>query len=75
VAGRGLREYRISAVFRAPLRFAYNWCTDYIAGDPAIAGEYGAYGLQRRIILRSWNRAVFENLHDHGQGWAWERPL
>jgi hypothetical protein len=70
---RGFREYRVSLDFRAPLKFAYAWCTDYTPEDAAIAGEDKAFGLQRRIVMRTPRKVVFENLYDHGAGWAWER--
>ncbi len=70
---RDFREYRISVVFQAPLRFAYAWCTDYSPDDAKIAGEDRAFGLQRRIVKRTTDQVVFENLYDHGSGWAWER--
>jgi hypothetical protein len=73
VPDRGFREYHVTVVFRAPLRFAYAWCTDYSPKDPKIAGEDKAFGLQRRIVSRSREQVVFENLYNHGAGWAWER--
>jgi hypothetical protein len=73
MADHGFREYRISAVFRAPLQFAYAWCTDYTPEDAAIAREDKDFGLQRRIVMRTPRKVVFENLYEHGAGWAWER--
>lgn len=73
VENRGFLEYHVSVIFRAPLRFAYAWCTDYSPEDVKIAGEDKAFGLHRRIVLRTPRQVVFENLYDHGKGWAWER--
>jgi hypothetical protein len=70
---RGFREYHVSVVFRAPLQFAYAWCTDYSPDDVKIAREDKAFGLQRRILARSPRQVVFENLYNHGAGWGWER--
>jgi hypothetical protein len=70
---RGFREFQISVVFRAPLKFAYAWCTEYTPQDPAITGEDKSFGLQRRIVTRTPRNVVFENLYDHGAGWGWER--
>ena len=70
---RGFHTYHVSLVFQAPLQFAFAWCTDYSPGDPKIAGEDRAFHLQRRIVERGPRRVVFENLYDHGAGWAWER--
>lgn len=73
VSGPAFREYHVSVVFHAPLSFAYAWCTDYSPDDPKIAGEDKAFGLQRRVVTRTPEQVVFENLYDHGGGWAWER--
>jgi 2-polyprenyl-6-methoxyphenol hydroxylase-like FAD-dependent oxidoreductase len=73
VPGQEFREYHVTVVFHAPLSFAYEWCTDYTPEDPAITGEDKAFGLQRRIVQRASDQVVFENIYDHGAGWAWER--
>lgn len=70
---RDFRKYHIRVIFQAPLRFAYAWCTDYSPEDAKIAGEDKAFGLQRRVVSRGRDQVVFENLYDHGKGWAWER--
>ncbi len=70
---RSFHTYHVSLVFQAPLPFAFAWCTDYSPGDPKIAGEDRAFHLERRIVERGPRRVVFENLYDHGAGWAWER--
>lgn len=70
---RDFRGYAVSVVFRAPLKFSYAWCTDYTPGDAKIAGEDKSFGLERRIVARTARQVVFENLYDHGAGWAWER--
>ncbi|MGC2288786.1 MAG: hypothetical protein WA688_02890 [Thermoplasmata archaeon] len=73
MADRGFREYHVSTVFRVPLRFAFEWCTDYSPEDAKITGEDKAFGLQRRIVQRNLRQVIFENIYDHGAGWAWER--
>jgi hypothetical protein len=47
--------YRYSVTFNAPIKFVYNWCTDYREDDPEIIGaDY------RRIILeKSKKRVIF----------------
>ena len=51
-------EARVRAVFRVPLEFAFGWCTDYTPEDAALEGET----YQRKIIERSKNRVIFEDL-------------
>lgn len=67
------RSYRVVVDFRVPLRFAYQWCTDYGPDDPKYSGEDRSIHLERRILENSPRRVVFENLYDEGGGWAWER--
>lgn len=67
------RRYRVRVEFQAPLPFAYAWCTDYTPEDAKYAGEDRTIHLQRRIIVRSRRRVVFENLYQVGKGWGWER--
>ena len=45
--------YRASRIINAPLRFVYNWCTDYREDDNKIAGSR-----TRRIILQKTKRRV-----------------
>jgi hypothetical protein len=58
---------------RAPLGFAYSWCTDFSPEDPKLAEEDRSIHLQRRIVDRTPRRVVFENVYDEGKGWAWEQ--
>ena len=67
------RNYGISVIFRAPLSFAFDWCTDYTPDDGKYAGEDKSIHLRRRIISKSRRRVVFENLYDVPSGWGWER--
>jgi len=39
--------YRFSQRFDFPARVAYNWCTDYDAGDLRLAGEKGKRSIRR----------------------------
>jgi hypothetical protein len=43
--------YRHSVIFNAPIKFVYEWCTDYREDDPQITGAS-----HRRIILDKTNR-------------------
>jgi hypothetical protein len=61
--------YRIQIEFRAPLDFVYRWCTDFRTDD---AGREGKK-YERRILLRSNRRVVFEDLWWEPDGWRWRR--
>jgi len=50
-------SYRFSKIINAPVRFVYDWCTDYSAKDPNIPGAKQ----RRRIIEKTKNRAVYIN--------------
>ena len=67
------RKFHVTAVFRVPLPFAYDWCTDYSPDDAKIAGEDKLFNLQRRFVLRSPRQVIFENVYDEQGGWGWER--
>ena len=64
-------EARVRAVFRVPLEFAFGWCTDYTPEDAALEGET----YQRKIIERSKNRVIFEDLEESDSGWIWARDV
>ncbi|MFZ0830291.1 MAG: hypothetical protein WCB18_02920 [Thermoplasmata archaeon] len=46
--------YEIHVTFRAPLAFAYAWCTDYTPADRKLEGDPGS-----RQILRKGRRPRF----------------
>ncbi|MCI4332384.1 MAG: hypothetical protein L3K01_01435 [Thermoplasmata archaeon] len=64
-------RYQVRATFRAPLEFAYRWCTDYTSKDSRYSGE----GYRRRILRRSTRSVVLEDLYDTGTGWIWLRRV
>ena len=40
--------YEIKRIFRAPLGFAYAWCTDYTEADRMLQGDPGSVNLSTR---------------------------
>ena len=64
-------EYRISVSFRAPLDFAFAWCTDYTPEDAGLAGEK----YERKIVERTPRRVIFEDLEESKDGWDWSRAV
>ncbi len=61
--------YKIKRTFRAPIAFAYHWCTDYTEADRELQGESG----YRQIIRKSPRRVVYEDLTPTPHGWMWSR--
>jgi hypothetical protein len=45
----------ISKTIEAPLRYVYDWCTDYRESDPKIIGSKR----RRRILFRAKNRVIY----------------
>ena len=60
-------EYHVTTVFRAPLRFAFRWCTDFRTDDARLEEE----GFERKIVSRSSRRIVYEDLEWARDGWHW----
>lgn len=61
--------YEIKRTFRAPLDFAFSWCTDYTPDDRKLQGEHGS----RQILRKTSRTAVYEDLTPTEQGWMWSR--
>jgi hypothetical protein len=61
--------YQIKRIFRAPLDFAYTWCTDYTEADRKLQGEKGS----RQILRKTSRGAVYEDLTPTPTGWQWSR--
>ena len=47
--------FHVSKLIRAPLRFVYNWCTDYRETDPQLTGSKS----KRAILLKTKHRVVY----------------
>jgi hypothetical protein len=45
----------VSKIIRAPIRFVFDWCTDYRESDPKITGTKS----RRKILSRKENRVVY----------------
>jgi hypothetical protein len=63
--------YNARVTLRAPLSFAFRWCTDYSSRDPEL--EKGGY--QRKVLEKSRNRRVYEDLSARPTGWVWSRAV
>ena len=48
-------RYHISKTIHAPLRFVYDWCTDYRESDPRITGSK----YKRKILMKTKHRVVY----------------
>ena len=69
MAGSKGDEARVRVAFRVPLKFAFEWCTDYTPQDAALEGEE----YERKIVERSGRRVIFEDLEETDSGWVWAR--
>lgn len=61
--------YQIRTTFRAPLDFAYAWCTDYSEEDRKLEGDPG----WRQILSKGRRKVVYEDLNETPHGWMWSR--
>jgi hypothetical protein len=48
-------SFHVSKIIHAPLRFVYDWCTDYRETDPRITGSKS----RRRILMKTKHRIVY----------------
>lgn len=64
-------EYRIRVTFRAPLDFAFAWCTDFTPKDARLEGE----SYERKIIEHTPRLVMFEDLEESETGWIWSREV
>jgi hypothetical protein len=56
--------YRASKIFNAPIKYVYDWATDYTEGDDLIWG-----GKHRRVILlKSKSKVVYASYKDGTDG-------
>ncbi|MCI4368844.1 MAG: hypothetical protein L3K09_04700 [Thermoplasmata archaeon] len=63
--------YEVKATFRAPLKFVYEWCTDYRPQDARLESE----NYERKILRRSSREVIYEDLEDSKDGWFWARHV
>jgi hypothetical protein len=52
----------VSKIINAPIRFVYDWCTDYTESDPKITGSKS----KRNILLRTHNRVIYTSTYRSG---------
>lgn len=64
-------KYEVRATFRAPLKFVYDWCTDYTPKDAKLEGE----DYERRILRQTSREVVYEDLAETPEGWLWSRHV
>lgn len=51
--------FRVSKTINAPLRFVYDWCTDYKESDPEITGSV----TKRKILLKTQHRVIYTSVY------------
>ena len=65
------KTYRYRITFTAPLPFVFRWCTDYRATDARL--ERASF--RRKVLERTRQRVVYEDLEETSDGWAWRRHV
>ncbi len=55
---------RVSKTINAPLRFVYDWCTDFRDDDPRITGS----GSQRVVVERTKKRVIYTQIYKGADG-------
>ncbi len=55
---------RVSKEINAPLRYVYEWCTDFHEDDPKITGSKS----KRRIVEKTKKRAVYVMIYEGADG-------
>ena len=53
-------SYHLSRVFNAPLKFVYEWCTDYREDDNQITGSK----TQRKILQKTTRRVIYLSAYE-----------
>jgi hypothetical protein len=55
---------KVSKTINAPLRYVYDWCTDYRETDPQITGSKS----QRRVLQKTKKRAIYVQIYEGADG-------
>lgn len=53
--------YRVSKIINAPLKFVFDWCTDFREDDNQITGSK----TQRKILQSTKRRAIYISIYEH----------
>ncbi len=54
--------FHVSKIIDAPLRFVYDWCTDYRESDPKITGSKA----RRKVLLKTERRVIYTSAYRSG---------
>ena len=55
---------RVSKTINAPLRYIFNWCTDFREDDPQITGSKS----QRKILEKTKKRVIYAQVYEGADG-------
>jgi len=55
---------KVSKTINAPLRYVYDWCTDYRETDPQITGSKS----QRRVLQKTKKRVIYVQIYEGADG-------
>ncbi len=56
--------FRVSKTINAPIRYVYNWCTDFSEDDPKLTGSKN----QRKILEKTRKKTIYASLYDGADG-------
>jgi hypothetical protein len=59
-----MQTIKVSKTISAPLRFVFNWCTDFREDDPLLTGSKGT----RKILEKTKKRVVYAQLDPQEDG-------
>jgi hypothetical protein len=59
-----MQTYRATKTINAPVRFVFNWCTDFREDDPALTGSSS----ERKILDKTKKRVVYTSIYKGSDG-------
>lgn len=61
---RNLIAFRLTREIAAPIKYVYNWCTDFSEDDPRITGSSS----KRLILEKTRDRAIYASVSGNSHG-------
>jgi len=64
LADSSVQTIRVSKTINAPMKYVFNWCTDFREDDPALTGSKS----QRKILEKTKKRVVYASIYTGNDG-------
>ncbi|HXQ91732.1 MAG TPA: hypothetical protein VN739_01905 [Nitrososphaerales archaeon] len=64
MADSSVQTIRVSKTINAPMKYVFNWCTDFREDDPGLTGSKS----QRKILEKTKKRVVYASLYTGEDG-------